>query len=360
VKFHKLLFFILFLFWFVFCLMLFNINKSREKKMNKQVVFASILTLASVSAVAGTIRHDVDDSLYRALSYNQQFDSVGEVLFTDGTSGYRCSGTVIASNWVLTAGHCVDSAVSMTFQLPQYDAGRTTLLGHTSHTATSWVWHENWTGNNLLAGWDVGLMYFDNPFDVDPAKLYTGSNEAGSVTTHVGYGATGTGLTGVNSPSGTRRAGQNVVDGLHSGEGTGNQLLWSDFDHPDPEATDAWGDVYNDWVNFVYSNDAYFAGSGITSANEALPMEYSIAGGDSGGGAFIQEHGEWFLAGVHSLGANINGTPQQADYGNLFASVRVSDMYDWIQSYTATSVPNPATFGLLGLGLTLLWARRRR
>ena len=324
--------------------------------MNKKIVIASMLTLTSVSVMAGTIRHDVDESLYRELSYNQQFDSVGAIMFDTPAGGFICSGTVIASNWVLTAGHCVDDATDMTFYLPQYDAGRTELLGHTEHTASSWVWHDSWTGD-LGAGWDVGLMYFDNPFDVDPAQLYTGSNEAGAVTTHVGYGATGDGLTGAALPPGSRRAGQNVVDGLHSDEGTGEQLMWSDFDHPDPEAVDGWGDVYNDWVNWWYAN---VMGVTFTSDNEALPLEYSIAGGDSGGGAFIQENGEWLLAGVHSLGWNINGTAPQADYGTLFASVRVSDMYDWIQSYTSTPVPNPATLGLFGLGLTLLWVRRRR
>lgn len=323
--------------------------------MKKLVIASCLLGFASSLSYAGVIRHDVDPSEYLWLARQQQFDSVGAITFqTANQSSFICSGTVIAKNWVLTAGHCVDDAVSMTFHLPQYNADRTEL-SHIQFTASSWQAHYNWNGD-LGAGWDIGLMYFDNPFDVEPAKLYSGGNETGAITTHVGYGASGTGLTGAVENPGVRRAGQNVVDGLFSAEGTGQQLMWSDFDHPDPNATDPWGDVYNDWVNEWYSDHPYFAGANISSENAALPLEYSIAGGDSGGGAFVYENGEWLLAGVHSLGWNINGTGPQADYGTLFASVRVSDVNDWI----AYVVPTPTTLGIFATGLFLIGLRRRR
>ncbi|WP_290619724.1 MULTISPECIES: trypsin-like serine protease [unclassified Arsukibacterium] len=324
--------------------------------MKKQVVLASMLALLSVDAMAGVIRDDVSDIAYRQLSYNQQFDSVGAILFDTPAGGYICSGTVIATNWVLTAGHCVDDALSMTFLLPQFNADRTTLLGHVAHTATDWTAHENWTGANLWSGWDIGLMYFDNPFDVTPAKLYNGNNESGAVTTHVGYGATGNGLTGVTAGPGTRRAGQNLVDGLYSDEGSGQQILLSDFDHPDQSAINPdTGITHNGFVNYAYS----VFGFGITSQSGALDMEYGIAGGDSGGAAFIEQSGEWLLAGVHSFGSGLY-RPSTTQYGEIFGSVRVSDHVDWIQSFTVMAVPNPATLALFGFGLTMLWTRRRR
>ncbi|SNY52272.1 PEP-CTERM protein-sorting domain-containing protein [Arsukibacterium tuosuense] len=324
--------------------------------MKKQVVLASMLALLSADAMAGVIRDDISDIAYRQLSYNQQFDSVGAILFDTAAGGYICSGTVVASNWVLTAGHCVDEAINMTFLLPQFNEERTTLLGHVAHTATDWTAHENWTGANLWSGWDIGLMYFDNPFNVTPANLYSGDSETGAVTTHVGYGATGNGLTGVTAGAGTRRAGQNVVDGLYSDAGTGQQILVSDFDHRDETALNTdFGMTHNDFVNYAYS----VLGFGLTSDNGALDLEYGIAGGDSGGAAFIEQSGEWLLAGVHSFGSGLYRAPTSR-YGEIYGSVRVSDHYDWIQSYTAMAVPNPATLALFGFGLTMLWARRRR
>lgn len=322
--------------------------------IKKAFAVGSVLTVLSGFANAGVIRHDVPDSTYKNLSYQSQFDSVGAVLFDTNDGGYICSGTVVAKHWVLTAAHCVDEATSMNFYLPEYNADRSGILGHKEYTATSWVAHNNWTGA-LGAGWDVGLMYVAEGLDVGPANLYRGTGEAGATVTHVGYGATGDGNTGAVLDAGTRRAGQNIVDGLYSDEGTGEQLMWSDFDHPDPAATDSWGDVYNDWVNFWYDNYTPF---GFNSDNLALGLEYSIAGGDSGGAVFIEEAGEFFLAGVHSLGWQIGDN--QAGYGNLYASTRVSDTLNWIESYIAEEVPVTSTIALFGAGFMLLGLRRRR
>ena len=56
---------------------------------------------------AGTIRDDVADSFYTSLAQQSVYDSVGFLTWSIGSSGYIASGTLIAPDWVLTAGHVV-------------------------------------------------------------------------------------------------------------------------------------------------------------------------------------------------------------------------------------------------------------
>jgi hypothetical protein len=87
---------------------------------------------ASASAVGGTIRHDVSDSLYLARAAQSQYAPVGKVT----SSGLLASGTLIADDWVLTAAHVVDAASStLSF-----------TLGSQSYTSTEWVTYSGWDG----------------------------------------------------------------------------------------------------------------------------------------------------------------------------------------------------------------------
>ncbi len=157
-------------------------------------------TVHPVSIWGSTIRDDVPDSDYTDLGNSPAYAAVGT--FVDA-GGYTGCGILIAPDWVLTAGHVTDIASSGTF----------TVDGN-SYSSTQLFTDPGWNGN-ALNGNDFGLVHLSTPVtSVTPVMLYTGSAEFGQVATWVGYGFTGTGLTGYQTSLGNqKRAFQNVIDG---------------------------------------------------------------------------------------------------------------------------------------------------
>lgn len=295
-------------------------------------VVASLLVAAlSVPVSAGLIRHDTPDSQYTDFAKDPLFSGVGLIAFDTADASATCSGTVIHKNWVLTAGHCVDDAQAMSFYLPSE-------TGWKFYEADTWVAHENFSDTDLLAGWDIGLMHFESDFDVAPAQLYTGSSEWLSPMASVGFGTTGNGYTGFQGIDYQRRAGTNMIDDLWSTQGNGNHILWADFDHPvDPS--------YN-----------LFNHPGFTFDDLASVFEIMAAPGDSGGGVFIEEAGQVYLAGVHSFGGDFNQDGIWG-YGDAYGSTRVSSFGSWIGS-KIFSVPEPGALWLSFFALVALFLRR--
>jgi hypothetical protein len=300
--------------------------------------------LAASLAQAGTIRHDRDDSLYLSLAAEPAYSSVGRFTGTTSTYSYSASGTLITPSWILTAGHVVDQATSLSFN-----------LGGTAYTASKWVAHPNWNGD-LAAGYDIALVQLSSSItNVTPAARYTGTSELGALGTAVGFGKTGTGLTGATTFDGKKRAGQNVIDRFYSS--TNNRVLLSDFDNP------------------TNSADSAFGSSTPTS------LEYLIAPGDSGGGLFVDFGQGALLAGVHSYGSAIDGLVD-SDYGDRSGHIRVSAFNSWIDSIigggTSTSgstkpgrgnkkkfaaggvVPEPSSWALAVIGLVAARCASRR
>jgi len=281
-----------------------------------------LITALAATAQAGIRRHDRDDALYQDLANESQFQSVARLQIIGPNGPRTCSGTLINSEWILTAAHCFDG-----IETPNAAA----LLGGAFGLSSEIIIHPGWSEGQVTQGGDLALIRLSVPItSITPATIFNGTNEIGLMGTGVGYGRSGTGITGeIPGTLGIKRAGTNIIDVLGSDRGFHQSLLLTDFDNP------------------VNESDSTY-GSPIPT-----DLEYQIAGGDSGGAFFIQQNGEYLLAGVTSFINSING-PADGDYGDMSAYTRLSDYNAWINSVI------PAPSGLMVLSLGMIGAVRRR
>jgi len=337
--------------------------------MQRILVAAGIAGLTTIAlpmaALAGVIRDDVADSSYTALA--SSYTSVGQIYGSDAGGSFAASGVVIDKYWVLTAAHVTSGATALSFYYGDNGGSWGSFATRDHVDAVNWYSYSKWTGS-LGNGYDIGLMQFDVDLTslsgVSIANRYTGTSELGRVGTQVGYGTTGTGLTGATTFDGQKRAGENMIDAVALTPGGTNRILLADFDNPDDAADSSYG------------------------ASTPLPLEYMIAPGDSGGGLFIDVGGIDYLAGITSFGwGRLDGDPN-SDYGDVAGFTRVTYFNAWIDSIIGggsggkgggkggggkpkggnafdltaaqVEVPEPAALLLLVAPLAALLGRRRR
>jgi hypothetical protein len=319
---------------------------------------ALVVVLVGPGALAGTIRDDTSDSLYTSLANTTQYASVGQFvtpMYSTGTStvDYMGSGTLVGPQWVLTAAHVADN----------FDTGigtTTFTIGGKTYTPTEVVDNPSWDPNNqaasMAAGDDLSLVKLSAPVtNVVAAGRYTGTTASlsGKTITYVGFGSTGTGLTGsalsqtvLTMGSFIKRAGQNVVatqagatafDAVWGGGTPINTTNVFVSQFLDPRGnTDAKLPVLNKNYPLV---DA--------TITKPLALGYSIAPGDSGGGAFINGPSGLQLVGINDFGEGPGSNPGM--YGDISADVSISSWNSWINSVIGLVYPwgNPAKFRYL-------------
>lgn len=260
-------------------------------------------------------------------------------------SGVSCSGVAIAAAVVLTAAHCVGGAsgsATATFT----DSGTNNEV----YGVSSYVVHPSWSGSTLTQV-DLALVYLTSPLAawVSLYELYHSTDEVGQVYQVAGWGeqASNGGAQGSAGGAGTGlRVGNNLWDGTFApfapfvpAGPIRNDILVSDFDDGTPGN--------NGWA-------VYFPALGLTNAG--VTNEVTVARGDSGGPGFLGGR----VAGITSFSATF-APPVSGAFGEFNGMTRVSSHLEWINLNAGTSqVPEPATYGMVGLATYLIWAAKRR
>ena len=215
------------------------------------------------SAIAGGT---VERIIGGTVAGNSQFKNVGAL---KQRSLKFCTGTVIAPNWVLTAGHCCEGIRPSQLRQYSFEVG-----GKNYDWAATYI-HPTY---NFPDG-DVALIKLKkNVTGITPAVLRTTAPIVGDFMTIVGFGLTGTGASGTTGGAGTKRYGTVSLDGV----------------------------------------DPYFV-----TWNFDSPELHNTAPGDSGGPGFIDGQ----IASVCSGGSNEN-----AGWGDESINTRTDAYRTWINT----------------------------
>ena len=280
---------------------------------------------AVLHAPASTIIAPTDAPLITAQMYRDEaalYPMVGKVT----GSGLSGSGVLLSNRWVLTAGHIAKFKPSGTFNVGGVDYAIQSTITHPSYVFGS-------------DPFDIGLIYLSSPVTaVNPATMIRFSDPSsilGREATWVGTGLTGTGLTGAQGPL-EFRAFTNIIDVMGPAYGLTATSFVADFDRPDGSTN-----------------------SGSLSSPTATRLEGNVASGDSGGGVFVTVDGQRYLVGINSYTGRF-GPGAASSYGSISDATNLDLFHSWIFDQTGiTTVPEPSSLWICGIGL-MLGLRRRR
>jgi len=306
-----------------------------------------------------------------------------------GGQSFICSGTLVGTRQVVTAGHCVDTNgngrvidVSQPFTTSGNDVrvvfnAASSGAGAAIVNAAAVSINPDYAGfGNCPAGVasfcvndDVAVITLaqDAPADAKIYRLFSGDLGLGQLVNLAGYGTSGDGINGFNVAPNFRikRSGSNVLDlfegndeaftGLDSFgflQGLGRSEVWyADFD-----GTNSTGVLKDSSCTFF----------GVCTQQLANDVETNIGGGDSGGPTFIDINNELFLVGDNTFGFSGFGEENPGAFGSLFGGILLGAYTDYLFSATngaiqiVSNVPEPGTLALFGLGFAMLSAMRKR
>lgn len=224
------------------------------------------------------------------IEFARDFNSVCKVGIKGG------DGTLIESNWVLTAGHVAEG---------MYKRTNGNLFVHfeigTKYKVKNVFLHPNYEPMGL---YDIALLQLVNEVNnIMPVKINTDTNEINNLVYLIGHGDKKQ-IDGNWIKDGKLRGYTNKIDQV-----TETHIV---FDYDSPE-------------------------------NNPSEREGTSGPGDSGEPAFIKLNDSYYVAGVSSMGEPGENGP--ATFGAIEHFVRVSKFQNWIQE--TIKMPNPTNAFLL-------------
>lgn len=243
----------------------------------KYLILLLVIAIQSLCLVScgGTIDPNIPD--YKYIEYGSKYKCVLPLICKNAEDTvYKASCVVIDEFYILTAAHVVVDTVSYYVLFNDEIYSCNIMAMHSE-------FKESKVGYNDIA---IGKLNKAIKLDFYP-ELYKKRDEIGKICGLAGYGFSGNFITGavLADDNNSKRAGSNIIDNIEKN-------------------------------NLVYS---------VHTKNKTS-LEFLIAGGDSGGGLFIEQK----LAGIHSFVYATDGNPN-SDYGDFGCSTRISDYIEWIE-----------------------------
>jgi len=325
-------------------------------------------------------------------SYPRDTGLVHLLMDYGGGNQFICSGSLLNDRRsILTAAHCVSDgagtanplSTTVFFQPPgglpagtRIQTGGAPNGGATAIGVSDYFVNSQYTGDVIDQN-DIAVLRLAEwaPAHASGYGLYTNALSSGQDFMATGYGLLGDGATGTGNFAARLRTGDNTFD-FRLGDALFNNGWSAVLGEPAAQIAHSWvsdfdnGLAANDTACLVATNGA-LAGAGGAVFCDFLGVgarEVGVAGGDSGGGDFIGG----LLAAVNSYGLTFGtnfgdvGPPclplpapscLNSSFGEFSGYVPVYLHADWINRLL---VPEPQTYALIALGLTSIFAVRRR
>ncbi len=267
--------------------------------MKPRIPLLLFLTLWGVFSVSGVVRPDTDIEKYTSLASEEFLDCVGKVYIKGKFIG---SCVLIDSNRVLTAAHVVDknsSSVDIIVKFKDKASSVSRVAIHSMYSSTG------------MGMYDIALLQLKSKINsVELPELNSSTDEVGKKAIGAGYGAFIIADKKHKTRNSRKIAGNNIIDSVGGVEVNGiASKLFCDFDAPDTKTCNRLGSA------------------------SPCDLEYLTAGGDSGGGLFIQRKGKLLLVGItRGGGINYNTFLKCGYYGQVMEHTRVAAFISWIEA----------------------------